>query len=531
MPDDRDARLFALLEQLLSATRAGTSVDLQAVASAHPDLADELHDLWPLAQIAELGAQGDAVQGPAPSAPGTRFERFLLLGELGRGGMGVVYRARQDDLGREVALKMILKGAHATQVDAARFRAEASSAAKLDHPAILPVHEIGEHDGQLYFTTKLVEGGTLAQRLAAGPLAPREAATLLVPIARAIQHAHEHGVLHRDLKPSNILIDLDGRPYVADFGLARRLEGDASLTQSECLVGTPAYMAPEQAAGSRGTVSVATDVHGLGAVLYHALTGRPPFLGATPVETVMHALESEPTPPRLLQPRIDRDLEMITLKCLQKPVELRYRSAGELADDLERWLQNEPVAARSGRLWQVVGGLFRATHHAVVLENWGLLWMWHACVVFALCLVTFACQERGVTARSAYLALWGAGAGAWALVFWLLRRRAGPVTFVERQLAHLWGNSMFSCFLLLVIEWLLGLPALQLAPVIAVFSAGVFLGKAVLLGGTFYLYAGLAYGVAVPMALWPRFGMVFFGVTSFVSFFVPGWLAHRQRRP
>jgi len=531
--EGKDAELARLLSELEAEHRAGRVVDFEALERSHPELAGEVRELWEMARVLDQTAQGDAEAAAvsdraAPPLPRS-FGGYRLLRELGRGGMGVVYEAEQPSLGRTVALKTVLRGEQASAQDLARLRAEAEAAARLVHPAILPVHEIDEHEGQLFFTMQLARGGTLAQRLAQGPLPQREAAKLLATIARAVQHAHEHGILHRDLKPSNILLADDGRAYVADFGLARRLRAGGDLTASQTLLGTPSYMAPEQAAGQRGELSAATDVWGLGAVLYHALTGRAPFVGATPLDIVMQVREQDPPPPRLLDPRIDRDLEMIVAKCLQKPPELRYASAAALADDLDAWLALEPIAARTGRFRDVLARALRPTHHAAVLENWGGLWMFHGGVVLALCALTWLLQQRGVASRWPYLAVWGVGFGGWALVFWLLRRRAGPVTFVERQLAHVWGNSVFCCFVLLLVEWILGLHVLTLSPVIALFSGGVFLMKASLLSGRFYFAAAALYLTALPMALLPQWALLMFGLVGGGTFFVPGLAAYRRR--
>ena len=255
-----------------------------------------------------------------------------------------------------------------------------------------------------------------------------------------MDHAHRHGVLHRDLKPSNILIDREGRPHVADFGLAKRL--DAVRTDVPgAIVGTPGYMAPEQVGGGRGRIGPASDVYSLGAILYQMLTGRPPFQAATALDTVFLVLEQEPVPPRLLNPRVDRDLELIALKCLQKPADLRYPSAAALAADLEAYLAGEPISARSGRFTAVVSRALRETHHAAVLENWGLLWIWHSVVVLLLCLLTNSLQERGIRSPGPYVLIWTVGFGTWAAIFWWLRHRGGPVTFVERQIAHVWGAA------------------------------------------------------------------------------------------
>jgi WD40 repeat protein len=280
---------------------------------------------------------------------------YELLAEVARGGMGIVYRARQLSLDRVVALKMILSGSLASEGDLTRFRTEAQAAGLLDHPHILPIHEVGEHDGQHFFSMKFVAGGNMSDHIPTLIDAPRQAVELLARVARAVHYAHQRGVLHRDLKPANILIDEQGQPYVTDFGLARRVERDAGLTQSGAILGTPAYMPPEQAAAKKG-LSTAADVYSLGAILYQCLTGKPPFTGDTPLDTLLQVLEREPIRPRSIRPRVDRDLETICLKCLEKDSARRYESAAALADDLERWLRREPIAARplgsAGRLWR-----------------------------------------------------------------------------------------------------------------------------------------------------------------------------------
>jgi tetratricopeptide (TPR) repeat protein/tRNA A-37 threonylcarbamoyl transferase component Bud32 len=297
---------------------------------------------------------------PTPSGDGASpsgllprcFASYELLGELGRGGMGVVYKARQTSPDRLVALKMIRAGELATEADVRRFRREANEAAGLDHPAIVPIYEVGEHHGRHFYSMKLIEGGSLAAQLDRYPGDPRTAARLVAMVARAVHHAHQHQLLHRDLKPGNVLIDAEGRPYVADFGLAKRLGGQGDASQSVG-AGTPEYMAPEQARGG-DRLTTAADVYALGGILYALLAGRPPFRGDSPWATISQVLSQPPAPPSRHRPGCPRDLETVCLKCLDKDPARRYGSAEALAEELERWLKGEPVLARP------VGGLRRA---------------------------------------------------------------------------------------------------------------------------------------------------------------------------
>ncbi|MBA4187402.1 MAG: hypothetical protein C0467_05215 [Planctomycetaceae bacterium] len=272
---------------------------------------------------------------------------YEILSELGRGGMGVVYRARNVRLGHEVALKMILAGSAAGTQELARFQLEAVAVARLKHPGIVHLHEFGEHEGKPFFSLEFVEGGSLAGRLKSGPLPAREAATLVEKTARAMHHAHEHGIVHRDLKPANVLLTLDDQPKIADFGLAKDLSNDDGLSHTGALMGTAAYMAPEQAEGRIRDIRPTTDVYALGAILYECLTGRPPFKGTTLHETLAMVIRQEPTSPRQLAPALPRDLETVCLRCLEKDPKKRYATAADLADDLERFLRGNP--SRPGR--------------------------------------------------------------------------------------------------------------------------------------------------------------------------------------
>jgi len=271
---------------------------------------------------------------------------YELLEEVGRGGQGVVFRARQKSLNRIVALKVIGLGQWATKAHLKRFRLEAEAAASLDHPCIVPIYEVGERDGQCYFSMKFIEGGQLDEVVKQMPLSIRQAAELIAKVARTVSYAHEHGILHRDIKPGNILLDVKGEPHLTDFGLARLVESESTITRTLEVLGTPSYMAPEQAAGNNIKLTSATDVYGVGAVLYQLLTGHPPFAGGTTYETIKLLIETEPRPPRLWNSKVDRDLSTICLKCLEKDPQRRYFSALALAEDLERWLKHEPIQAR-----------------------------------------------------------------------------------------------------------------------------------------------------------------------------------------
>src|SRR6266542_508227 len=301
-----------------------------------------------------LGAD-EAVAGvddPGPRMPMLMdFSDYELLEQIGRGGQGVVFRARQKSLNRIVALKVIGLGQWATEAHLKRFRLEAEAAARLEHPGIVPIHEVGERDGSCYFSMKFVEGGQLDTVVRREAMPPRRAAELIAKVARTVHYAHEHGILHRDIKPGNILLDRKGEPHLTDFGLARLVESESTVTRTMEVLGTPSYMAPEQAAGNNAAIGSATDVYGLGAVLYQLLTDQPPFAGGTTYETIRLLCDTEPRNPRILNPKIDRDLSTICLKCLGKDPKRRYSSALALAEDLEHWLKHEPIRAKRSGLF------------------------------------------------------------------------------------------------------------------------------------------------------------------------------------
>jgi tRNA A-37 threonylcarbamoyl transferase component Bud32 len=369
-PSEREQRLERVLADYLHAVEAGTPLDRDELLKQHADLAGDLRSFFrnrdALERIAEplkaqlpdaetIGASDSATAGAGTTI--RYFGDYEVLEEIARGGMGVVYRARQVSLNRIVAVKMILAGQLASEADVRRFQAEAEAAANLDHPNIVPIYEVGEHEGQHYFSMKLVEGGSLAKEVAGHQQAAltkqrqRWAAELMVKVARAVHHAHQRGILHRDLKPANVLLDTTGEPHVTDFGLARRVDGTSGLTQSGAIVGTPAYMAPEQVRAQR-QLTTGVDVYSLGAVLYELLSGKPPFQANTPFDILMQVLDNDPALPRSLRPEVDRDLETISLKCMHKAAESRYESAAALAEDLERWLAGEAIRARPTSRWE-----------------------------------------------------------------------------------------------------------------------------------------------------------------------------------
>jgi serine/threonine-protein kinase len=353
-----DSRIEQLLDEL-----ANSHATPEEVCAKCPELLPVVRDRWQ--QSRRLGAGLDALFPPAdqttpytppeePTLP--RIPGYQVEAVLGRGGMGVVYQARHLRLNRPVALKMLLAGDYASPHERARFQREAEAVAGLRHENIVRVYDVGDHDGRPYFTMEFLEGGSLARKLSGTPQPARQAAALVATLAGAAQAAHACGIVHRDLKPGNVLLTADGAPKVSDFGLARRLEGGAGLTQSNVLLGTPSYMAPEQARGQAQALGPAVDVYALGAILYELLTGRPPFYGETAAATIHQVLTQDPVPPSRLNHSVPRDLETVCLKCLHKEPGQRYANALALADDLRRFGEGRPIQARpvgwAERFWR-----------------------------------------------------------------------------------------------------------------------------------------------------------------------------------
>lgn len=358
-PVEDDLRAAELLAAYEESLRAGKRADCQRLLEEHPQLREFTECLGALEALARLSGPMEAPPPDDPEAtlidsrsyadtiPLGTFGDFELLREIGRGGMGVVYLARQKSLGRVVALKMILGGQWSSDAMISRFHGEARMAAGLRHPHIIRVHEAGELHGQHFLVMEYVDGRSLDRLVETGPLSPERAARYVATVAEAVAYLHQSGIVHRDLKPSNVLIDTADRLYVTDFGLAKLMDNDSQLTRTGELVGTASYMSPEQAAGRTAEVGPLSDVYSLGAILYHLLTGRPPHVGESTFDVLVQVMEREPELPRKLNGDVPRSLEQVCLKCLEKTPENRYPSAAAVAEDLERFLQDEPVEAKT----------------------------------------------------------------------------------------------------------------------------------------------------------------------------------------
>jgi predicted Ser/Thr protein kinase len=495
----------------------------------------------PTSPAADRSEQPTLPYQPSPTAADAGsfprdFGDYELLHEVARGGMGVVFRARQKGLNRIVALKMILPGKLANPADLQRFRTEAEATARLQHPNIVTVYEVGEVDGQHFYSMDFIEGPSLSQRLARGPLPGRQAARLVRIVAQAMHHTHRHGILHRDLKPSNILLDAQDEPHITDFGLAKKLDADSSQTRTGLIMGTPSYMAPEQAAGKVKELGPACDVYGLGAILYELLTGRPPFRSDTPLDTLAHVLERDPAPPRLLNPKVDRDLETICLKCLEKDPRCRYASAAALAQDLEHYLVGESISARSFNVLDRLVWTLDRSQHAIEFRTWGRMLLWFGVIVFLGHLLTFVLVETGQAAPWRWLARGGQFV-LMGILFWHYRagRSFLPTSSAERQLWSIWIGYLVA----FVTSWLV---SKELVPPGQHWDElGVYPFSAVLTGLAFFAmgsnywgqcYAiGLAFiGLAALMPLKLDLAPLAFGVGWSVAFVMLGLHVRRIGR-
>lgn len=463
-----------------------------------------------------------------PDSSARRFGDYELLEEIARGGMGVVYKARQVSLNRIVALKMILAGQLAGEEDVRRFYAEAEAAAHLDHPGIVPIFEVDEHEGQHYFSMGYVEGQSLAARVADGPLPVREAVRLAKKVAEAVAYANEQGVIHRDLKPANVLLDKDGQPRVTDFGLAKRVESESGLTATGQILGTPSYMPPEQAAGNTDRIGPASDVYSIGAILYELLTGRPPFRADSPLDTLMQVLDNEPRPVRLQNPGVPRDVEIICLKCLQKDPLLRYAATQELADDLGRFLEGDLIQASSVNLLNRATRALAQSRHEEHFQNWGVALICFGVVIFLAHAAMYVLNEAGCTPL---VACWLPRGAMFATLFGLLLRfrpqSIFPTGSVERPIWAVWIGYLISLGALSVVIYVRDQSDTDLY-VFGILLSGMafFVSASHTWGGGYVI--GLGFLAAAPLlALFPESSVLWFGSLWGLALFAFG--AHYRR--
>jgi len=465
---------------------------------------------------------------------------YEILDELGRGGMGVVFKARQLELNRTVALKMILSGNLSTGEEIQRFRTEAEAAARLRHPNIVNVFDVGEHDGRCYFSMEYIDGPSLAARLGAGPLPGPEAARLLASIARAVHHAHSNQILHRDLKPSNVLLDADGQPHVTDFGLAKKMDGEGGQTRTGEIVGTPNYMPPEQAAGRVRDLTVRSDVYSLGAILYEMLTGRPPFQAESTMDTLMQVMEREPAPPRLLNANVDADLETICMKCLEKDPEARYESAAALADDLERYQRGDSIAARTFNVLDRLSRTLERDQYLGEFHAWGTMLLIFAGIILVEHLVVFALTCNGPPYPRGWIAVARtAQFVAMLAVFWRHRTHTLlPTTAAERQLWAIWIGYLAACSMVSVVHHILvrmegAMDQLVMYPYWSILTGLAFFAMGSSYWGRFYFIGVAFFAVAAVMALQLEWSVLLYGTAWSTTLALLGLYLHKasQKKP
>ncbi|MGI9328643.1 MAG: serine/threonine-protein kinase, partial [Pseudomonadales bacterium] len=565
--DERKRRANEVIASYLEAVDAGEQPDPSEMLAEYRDLRDELAPFFTdLDQFEQLAKSLQAVvagrvehpsevtQSLSDATAGTtaaddssnsldqqHFGDYELLEEIARGGMGVVYKARQISLNRIVALKMILAGQLASPAELRRFHAEAEAAAKFDHPGIVPIFEVGEYDGQHFFSMGYVDGDSLAARLREGPLASRASAILLKKICQAVQYAHEHDVIHRDLKPANILLsvtdqqtlaenelgvetgDLNVTPRITDFGLAKRLQGESELTGTGQILGTPSYMSPEQAVGSSQQIGPASDLYSLGAILYQMLTGRPPFQAETPLATLSQLLESEPVPPRLLNSDVPRDLEAICMKCLEKQPASRYRSASDLSDDLQRYLEGEEIHASSINLLDRVARALRPSRHEQHFRGWGLGLMAFGLVIFLSHIAIFVLERTWYDSRATYFLPRTVMFGGLLVILWKFRRHSVlPTHAAERLVWVVWVGYLLSLGAVNAARSVFGHDQRESYASFAILTGFGFLIMGAHIWGGGYV-VGLVFMIAAPLlAMYTEVAPLVFGVLWAAALFCFG---------
>lgn len=509
--DDSGEELERILAEYVERTERGEGVDPADYLRRYPQHADELQSFF-----RNHHWLGESPSPPSSSLCGQEIGPYRIESEIARGGMGVVYRARQAGLDRDVAIKLISSGVLASDEERRRFRIEAESAARLDHPGIISIHEIGSWNGHEYFSMALVDGPTL-QRFVDDQCADdrsvdqRRAAELVRDVARAVGYAHRHGIVHRDLKPDNILVNQDGRPLVTDFGLAKWHREGTMLTRTGQVLGTPHYMSPEQASG-RTEAGVPSDVYSLGAILYALLTGVPPHQGSSPAEVLRSVLQDEPSPPRRLRPELSRDLENICLKAIRYEPECRYRSADELADDLERFLCGETIQAASSGLIERVAREIGRDQHQDHFQRWHGTLLLLGVFIFTAHVMIFIALQMGVEPRLAY---WIPRLTMFVLIFaTIYRARDGslsPRSIAERPVWSIWLGYLCA---LAVVNMLLVIGDIRQAvlfPLASALSGFAFVAMAGHIWGGSAL-CGVAFFLIAPLTTWfPSIAPLLFG--------------------
>jgi serine/threonine protein kinase len=555
--DELQHRLECAIAEYLDDLAHGRPCDAERLVAAHPELADELrqflvdhHRIQQLANSSQAIRQNGAGLDDAPtracsgiSTPGSedlisfsqsdlsglssdpskasmlgRFGDYELLNEIAHGGMGVVYRARQVSLNRVVAVKMILRGALASNEDIERFTLEAKAVAKLAHPQIIVIHDVGRCDDQYFYSMEFVEGWSLAEVIRGGPVPPRKSAEFAEQIARAIHFAHQNGVVHRDVKPSNILVDESGRARVTDFGLAKHVDRGDDLTLTGQIMGTPAYMAPEQITNRRGEIGPPCDIYGLGALLYELLTGRPPFAARDHFSTLLQVLECDPQSPRHVNPSVPRALEIICMKCLEKEPEHRYESAAELADDLGRFLAGDSISAASPKLVGRIVRTLERSQYDREFRTWSRMIMHLAWIslgthvlVYLNRALEFSHPLSGLVVIR-LLEVVGMGAVLWGMRSEWYPPRGAPA----RQLLSLWLGYVAGSMTLILIADLLT-PAgttfndFLAYPSMAVLASLLFMMLGSSYWGYCYLIGSFFLGLAILMTVWLGVAPLMFG--------------------